>query len=109
MAFENSIDGMTLADLMKATGLYHSTILRLCESLEHFRYLKRLPDGRYMLGPMPFYLGMVYQGLVPAAGLRAAGAARADQGRPTRRRRSMCAKAIDGSACTGSSCRAACA
>jgi DNA-binding IclR family transcriptional regulator len=60
-AFENSVDGMTLTDLMNATGLYHSTILRLCESLENFRYLKRLPDGRYMLGPTPFYLGMLYQ------------------------------------------------
>lgn len=61
-AFEHSIDGMTLTDLMKATGLYHSTILRLCESLEHYRYLKRLDDGRYMLGSTPFYLGMIYQG-----------------------------------------------
>lgn len=62
MAFENSIDGMTLAELTTATGLYHSTILRLCESLEQFRFIKRLPDGRYLLGPMPFHLGMVYQG-----------------------------------------------
>lgn len=61
MAFENSIDGMTLAELTTATGLYHSTILRLCESLEQFRFLKRLPDGRFLLGPMPFFLGMVYQ------------------------------------------------
>ncbi len=60
-AFEQSVEGMTLTDLMKATGLYHSTILRLCESLEHFRYLKRLEDGRYMLGPTPFFLGMIYQ------------------------------------------------
>lgn len=60
-AFEHSVDGMTLTDLMNATGLYHSTILRLCESLENFRYLKRLADGRYMLGPMPFYLGTIYQ------------------------------------------------
>ncbi|WP_046113670.1 IclR family transcriptional regulator [Aquincola tertiaricarbonis] len=60
-AFEHSVDGMTLTDLMKATGLYHSTILRLCESLEHYRYLKRLDDGRYMLGSTPFYLGMIYQ------------------------------------------------
>jgi DNA-binding IclR family transcriptional regulator len=60
-AFEDSVGGMTLTDLMNATGLYHSTILRLCESLEHFRYLKRLPDGRYMLGPTPFFLGMLYQ------------------------------------------------
>ncbi|WP_407704170.1 IclR family transcriptional regulator [Xylophilus rhododendri] len=62
MAFEDSVDGMTLAELTAATGLYHSTILRLCESLEQFRFLKRLPDGRYLLGPMPFHLGMVYQG-----------------------------------------------
>jgi DNA-binding IclR family transcriptional regulator len=60
-AFEQSIDGMTLTELMHATGLYHSTILRLCESLEHFGYLKRLDDGRYMLGPTPFFLGMLYQ------------------------------------------------
>ncbi len=60
-AFEHSVDGMTLTELMKATGLYHSTILRLCESLEHFRYLKRLPDGRYVLGATPFFLGMLYQ------------------------------------------------
>jgi DNA-binding IclR family transcriptional regulator len=52
---------MTLTELMHATGLYHSTILRLCESLEHFGYLKRLDDGRYMLGPTPFFLGMLYQ------------------------------------------------
>ena len=52
---------MTLTELMNATGLYHSTILRLCESLEHFGYLKRLADGRYMLGPTPFFLGMLYQ------------------------------------------------
>ncbi|OZI67248.1 IclR family transcriptional regulator [Bordetella genomosp. 11] len=61
MAFEDSVEGMTLTDLMNATGLYHSTILRICESLEQFRFIKRLEDGRYMLGPAPFYLGMLYQ------------------------------------------------
>lgn len=61
-AFEDSVEGMTLTDLMNATGLYHSTILRLCESLEHHGFLKRLESGRYMLGPMPFYLGAIYQG-----------------------------------------------
>ena len=60
-AFERSVDGMTLTELMNVTGLYHSTILRLCESLEHFGYVKRLDDGRYMLGPTPFFLGMLYQ------------------------------------------------
>lgn len=61
LAFENSVDGMTLTDLMNTTGLYHSTILRICESLEHFGFLKRLENGRYMLGPKPFFLGMMYQ------------------------------------------------
>ena len=59
LAFQDSVDGMTLTDLMNATGLYHSTILRICESLEHFGFLKRLEDGRYML--CAFYLGMLYQ------------------------------------------------
>lgn len=61
MAFQDSVEGMTLTDLMNATGLYHSTILRLCESLEQFGFIKRLEDGRYMLGPTPFHLGMLYQ------------------------------------------------
>ncbi|CAM4003744.1 IclR family transcriptional regulator [Bordetella tumbae] len=61
MAFQESVEGMTLTDLMNATGMYHSTILRLCESLEQFGFIKRLEDGRYMLGPTPFYLGMLYQ------------------------------------------------
>lgn len=61
MAFEESVEGMTLTDLMNATGLYHSTILRICESLEHYGFIKRLEDGRYMLGATPFYLGMLYQ------------------------------------------------
>ncbi len=61
LAFEDSVDGMTLTDLMNTTGLYHSTILRICESLEHFGFLKRLENGRYMLGAKSFYLGMLYQ------------------------------------------------
>lgn len=61
LAFRESVDGLSLAELCAATGLYHSTALRLCESLEHFRFLKRMEDGRYRLGPMPFYLGTVYQ------------------------------------------------
>ncbi|RZM04767.1 MAG: IclR family transcriptional regulator [Variovorax sp.] len=61
LAFRDSVDGMSLAELCEATGLYHSTALRLCESLEHFRFVKRMADGRYRLGPMPFQLGTVYQ------------------------------------------------
>jgi len=61
LAFRESVDGLSLAEVCTATGLYHSTALRLCESLEHFRFVKRMEDGRYRLGPMPFYLGTVYQ------------------------------------------------
>lgn len=61
LAFEKSVEGMTLGELSAATGLYHSTILRLCESLEHAGFLNRLADGRFMLGATPFYLGMLYQ------------------------------------------------
>lgn len=61
LAFRESVDGMSLAELCEATGLYHSTTLRLCESLEHYRFVKRMADGRYRLGPMPFQLGTVYQ------------------------------------------------
>lgn len=61
MAFEDSVEGLTLAELATSTGLYHSTILRICESLEHYGFLNRLEDGRFMLGSTPFYLGMLYQ------------------------------------------------
>jgi len=61
MAFDKSVEGMTLSEIASATGLYHSTILRLCESLEHFGFINRLSDGRFQLGATPFYLGMLYQ------------------------------------------------
>ncbi len=61
LAFEKSVEGMTLAEISTVTGLYHSTILRLCESLEHAGFINRLDDGRFMLGAKPFYLGMLYQ------------------------------------------------
>lgn len=60
-AFENSVEGMSLAEISTATGFYHSTILRICDSLLHHGYLRRLEDGRFKLGPTPFYLGMLYQ------------------------------------------------
>lgn len=60
-AFENSVEGMSLSEIASATGLYHSTILRIGESLLHHGFLRRLEDGRYKLGPTPFYLGMLYQ------------------------------------------------
>lgn len=54
-------DGLSLNELSAQADLYPSTVLRLVESLEAFRYIKRLPDGRFVLGPTPFFLGSVYQ------------------------------------------------
>lgn len=61
MAFEDGVEGMSLTELSTSTGLYHSTILRICQSLEHYGFINRLDDGRFMLGSTPFYLGMLYQ------------------------------------------------
>lgn len=41
---------MSLAELAQATGLYKSTILRLCASLERSALIQRMSDGRFKLG-----------------------------------------------------------
>src|SRR5690606_32705845 len=60
-AFETSEDGMTLADLARETGLYQSTILRLLDSLMLAGFVKRVPDGRYVLGPRVLLLSEMYR------------------------------------------------
>lgn len=54
-------DTLTLKDIANATGLYKSTILRLCGSLEAFGYVRRSDDGLYRLGPKLWQLGNQYQ------------------------------------------------
>jgi len=54
-------DAQSLAALAKSTGFYKSTILRLCVSLQRYGYVRRLADGRFLLGPAPFQLGGIYQ------------------------------------------------
>ncbi|ANH74011.1 bacterial transcriptional regulator family protein [Ralstonia insidiosa] len=61
LAFGNAPNGLMLAQVSEATGLNMSTLLRMFESLEQFRFIKRLPDGRYVLGPANFHLGMTYR------------------------------------------------
>lgn len=61
LAFKQSKDGLTLAEICEITGLYHSTVLRICESLMAYDFVKRLSDGRFMVGPIFFNLGAVYQ------------------------------------------------
>jgi DNA-binding IclR family transcriptional regulator len=60
-AFSERDDGLTLAQLAERTGFYKSTILRLLQSLQRHGYARRLPDGRYFLGPALLRLGGFYQ------------------------------------------------
>jgi DNA-binding IclR family transcriptional regulator len=60
-AFESSAEGLTLAMLATQTGLYESTILRLLDSLQHAGFVKKLPDGRYLVGPSVLLLSEMYR------------------------------------------------
>ncbi|MBL8523461.1 MAG: IclR family transcriptional regulator [Betaproteobacteria bacterium] len=60
-AFGATDRGLTLAELANRTGLYKSTILRLAQSLIHHRFLARMEDGRFQIGPAPLALGAIYQ------------------------------------------------
>jgi DNA-binding IclR family transcriptional regulator len=60
-AFKAADAPLTLAALSQRTGLYKSTLLRLAGSLIHHRFLVKLDDGRYRLGPAGFTLGSIYQ------------------------------------------------
>lgn len=60
-AFMPSDSALSLAELAARTGLYKSTILRIAQSLMHHRFLQRLEDGRYRIGPAPLMLGALYQ------------------------------------------------
>jgi DNA-binding IclR family transcriptional regulator len=52
---------LTLSELSQRTGLYKSTLLRLAGSLIHHRFIVKLDDGRYRLGPAGLTLGSIYQ------------------------------------------------
>ena len=60
-AFTHACNPLSLAELSQLTGLYKSTILRLCASLLRRGFLHRLDDGRYHVGPAVFQLGRIYQ------------------------------------------------
>lgn len=51
----------SLSELAQATGLYKSTILRLCASLERFGHVRKDEEGRYHLGPGLWRLGSLYR------------------------------------------------
>lgn len=60
-AFEPTDNALTLAELAQRTRFYKSTILRISQSLIRHRYLQRLDDGSYRIGPAPLVLGALYQ------------------------------------------------
>lgn len=51
---------LSLGELAERTRLYKSTVLRLLASLEHARWIQRLDDGRYALGPEVARLHSIY-------------------------------------------------
>jgi DNA-binding IclR family transcriptional regulator len=59
--FGEGDDVLTLAEMAERTGMYKSTILRLCESLERNGYLQRLDGAGYRLGAAPTRLASLYQ------------------------------------------------
>jgi len=58
--FTRNDHALTLRELAERTRLYKSTVLRLLASLEHARWIQRLEDGRYALGPEVARLHSVY-------------------------------------------------
>jgi DNA-binding IclR family transcriptional regulator len=60
-AFDDAPDGLTLTAIASATGLYESTALRLLGSLMNAGFVKRLADGRYVVGPRVLPLAEMYR------------------------------------------------
>lgn len=58
-AFRSGDKSLSLAELSRRTGFYKSTILRLIESLEHYRFIQRLDDGDFILGQELIRLGSI--------------------------------------------------
>lgn len=58
--FTSNDHALSLRELAERTRLYKSTVLRLLASLEHARWIQRLEDGRYALGPEVARLHGVY-------------------------------------------------
>ncbi|WP_439400142.1 IclR family transcriptional regulator (plasmid) [Bradyrhizobium sp. PMVTL-01] len=60
-AFKHGDRALSLVELAERTGLVKSTILRHIASLQRFRLVARLPDGRYRLDAEILRLGTTYQ------------------------------------------------
>ena len=61
-AFSETRTHLSLAELADETGLYKSTVLRLCASLQRFGYITREErGGQFRLGPSLWRLGAIYR------------------------------------------------
>lgn len=60
-AFSAEKTELSLSDIAEETGLYKSTILRLCGSLERYGYIIKMPSGLYRIGPSLWRLGSLYR------------------------------------------------
>ncbi|MEI8153892.1 MAG: helix-turn-helix domain-containing protein [Hyphomicrobiales bacterium] len=58
-SFKMGDQALSLAALAQRTGLYKSTILRLCEALQRQSYLERLDGSGYRLGAAAVRLGEI--------------------------------------------------
>jgi DNA-binding IclR family transcriptional regulator len=58
-SFKMGDQALSLAALAQRTGLYKSTILRLCDALQRQSYLERLDGGGYRLGAAAVRLGEI--------------------------------------------------
>lgn len=73
VVFKEGDEALSLTELSQRARLVRSTTLRLIASLVHFRFLQKMSDGRYMLGPAIARLQTIYassfklDSLVPAA------------------------------------------
>jgi len=59
-AFETSDGALPLTEIAQRTGLHKSTILRITASMERARFLVRLPDRRFAVGPELHRLALLY-------------------------------------------------
>ena len=60
-AFETSNGILPLCEIAQRTGLPKSTILRIAASMERARFLVRLKDRRFAVGPELRRLALLYQ------------------------------------------------
>lgn len=60
-AFQQGTGALTLADLVRLTGVNKTTVLRVCSSLERRGYVRRDGQGRWALGPAACVLGKHYE------------------------------------------------